>query len=332
MPFSDCFVAARWRFAMRRSMDLTLQFISCVLERTLGRLVPSGKPCVLAASLLMLALFSLDARAVAPVPVVAAENFYGDLVAQLGGDAVSVFSILENPDQDPHLFEASVSTARRLSAARLVVYNGLGYDPWMEKMLRASANPARIEISAAALVPPSKDANPHLWYALPTVIAVARTVSQKLTALDPSHKKEFDTRLAVFEQSLAPLQQQIDSLRQQYLGVAVTATEPVFGYMAEALGFQMRNISFQWAIMNDTEPAASDIVALEKDLNQRRVRVLFFNRQASGKAAQRAKNLALRQHIPVVGVSETLPTGMHYQDWMLSQLRVLAKELAAAKP
>ena len=318
MSSTDSFAATRRSAAIRLSMRALIR----VLARALW---------------LALVLLTLNARAVAaapvtPVAVVAAENFYGDLVTQLGGKAVVVFSILENPDQDPHLFEASVSTARRLSAARLVVYNGLGYDPWMEKMLRASVNPARIEISAAAQFPRTKDANPHLWYALPTVIAVARSVSQQLVALDPAHRKEFETRLTAFEQSLAPLQQQIARLRQQYPGLAVTATEPVFGYMAEALGFEMRNASFQWAIMNDTEPAASDIVALERDLTQHRVRVLFFNRQASGKAAQRAKNLALRQHIPVVGVSETMPAGTHYQDWMLSQLQSLEKELAASQP
>ena len=270
--------------------------------------------------------------AAAPVPVVAAENFYGDLAAQLGGPAVSVVSILENPDQDPHLFEVSVSTARRLSSARLVIYNGVGYDAWMDKMLRASRSSNRTVLSAEALRVGPPDANPHLWYDLPTVVALARAITQALIAIDPVHQSDFETRLNAFEQSLAPVQQQIDKVRKNYPNLAVTATEPVFGYMATALGFQMLHTGFQWAIMNDTEPAASDIIALERDLNQRRVRALFFNRQASGKAAQRAKNLAIANHIPVVGVTETLPPGLHYQGWMLAQLRALEQQLSSARP
>ena len=75
--------------------------------------------------------FAADAK----IPVVAAENFYGDVVQQLGGDRVDVTSILSNPDQDPHLFEASPSVARALSTAALVIYNGVDYDPWMAKLL-----------------------------------------------------------------------------------------------------------------------------------------------------------------------------------------------------
>src|ERR1700733_6599405 len=83
------------------------------------------------------ALLAAPAASAAPINVVAAENFYGDVAQQIGGPGVSVTSILSNPDQDPHLFEASPSVARAISAARIVISSGIDYDPWMEKLLIA---------------------------------------------------------------------------------------------------------------------------------------------------------------------------------------------------
>ncbi len=97
----------------------------------------------------------------------------------------------------------------------------------------------------------------------------------------------------------------------------MTASEPVFGYMANALGLKMRNERFQLSIMNDTEPSARDVAAFEKDLKDHKVRVMFYNKQASDKAVQRLVDIARKRRIPVVGVTETAPPGMTYQDWML---------------
>ena len=82
-----------------------------------------------------IAVCGLSAPAFAdPVKVVAAENFYGDLASQIGGANVAVTSILSSPDDDPHLFEASPETAKALGDAKVVIVNGVDYDPWMEKL------------------------------------------------------------------------------------------------------------------------------------------------------------------------------------------------------
>jgi len=269
-----------------------------------------------------------------PLRIVAAENFYGDIARQLAGPGAQIDSILDNPGQDPHSFEASPSTARRLSAADLVIYNGLGYDPWMEKMLRASAAGAaakapRTQIAVADLLPHQAGDNPHLWYDLAHVRALGRAIALALKDRQPAQALEIDGRLLSYEQSLDRLQLQIVALRKGYQGTPVTATEPVFGYMADALGLSMRHLAYQRAIMNETEPAPSEIIALEQDLGAHRVAVLFFNVQASGRAAQRAKKIALANGIPLLGVSETMPPGTHYQDWMAGQLDALAVLLKA---
>lgn len=264
----------------------------------------------------------------APVAVVAAENFYGDLARQIGGNDVAVTSILSNPDQDPHTFEASPSTARALAAARIVIVNGAGYDPWMDNLLGASTVKGRAVIAAAALMHRTPKDNPHLWYDPTTMPAVARALADALAAADPAHRAAFERRLDTFLASLAPISRQVADLRATYAGTQVTATEPVFGYMAEAAGLRMRNTRFQWAVMNGTEPAAADVAALENDLRRKTVRVFFYNRQATSPTAQRLMALARSNGIPVVGVSETEPAGTTYQAWMLGQLKALSAALA----
>jgi zinc/manganese transport system substrate-binding protein len=264
----------------------------------------------------------------ARVPVVAAENFYGDVIRQLGGDHVQVTSILSNPDEDPHLFEASPKTARALQHAALVVYNGADYDPWMDKLLAVSkSNDKRTVIVVAKLVGRKAGDNPHLWYDPATMPAVAKAVSAYLVSADPSHKSDYDARLAAFLGSMKPIDSAVAQLKTHYKGVPVTATEPVFGYMADAIGFEMRNLRFQMASMNETEPSAADIAAFEKDLRERRVHVLIYNSQATGALTKRMLNIAKDAHVPSISVTETLPAKETYQQWMQSQLDTLSGAL-----
>ena len=277
---------------------------------------------------LLVAALLVPLSAHGQVAIVAGENFYGDVAQQIGGPDAAVTSILSSPDQDPHLFEASASTARSLSAARIVVFNGADYDPWMVKMLRAAKGADRIEIEAAALAGRKPGDNPHLWYDPAIMRRVAQAVADALSAADPAHKAAFAQRLDAFDAALKPLDDQIEQMRRRYAGLEVTATEPVFGLMAAALGLVMRNERFQLAVMNDTEPRASDTAAFEADLKSNRVRALLYNLQATGPAAKRLLRLAQFQHIPTVGVTETEPAGTTYQAWMTSQLDTLDRALS----
>ena len=268
------------------------------------------------------------AQAAGAIEVVAAENFYGDVARQIGGDRVSVVSILNNPNQDPHLFEVSPAVIRQIAAARVVLYNGAGYDPWVEQALSATAKPGRVALVAADLMHRKSGDNPHLWYDPATMPSVARALATALAAADPAHKDEYASRLATFLASLGPLNTKIAAIRDKYAGTTVTATEPVFGNMAQALKLTMANERFQLAIMNDTEPSARDVAAFERDLNERKVRVLFYNKQAPTKLVQHLIGLARASKIPVVGITETAPAGSSYQDWMLMQLDETERALA----
>lgn len=281
--------------------------------------------------LAVLAVLAGGARAQAPLSIVAAENFYGDVAAQVAGPGVAVTSILSSPDQDPHLFEASPSTARALSAARIVIYNGVDYDPWMAKLVRATRRDGRQVLVAGELAKRRTGVNPHLWYDPAVMPAVAKALAEALAAADPARAGEYAARLVAFEGSLGPLNQRIAEMRGRLGGQAVTATEPVFGYMAAALGLVVRNERFGLSVMNGTEPRPSDVAAFEADLRQRRVRALLYNSQATGPAAKRMLELARQSGIPVVGVSETMPGGTSYQAWMLGQLEALDAALSAPR-
>jgi zinc/manganese transport system substrate-binding protein len=262
------------------------------------------------------------------IALVAAENFYGDVALQIGGDRISVTSILSNPDQDPHLFETSPSVVRDIAAAEVIIQNGAQYDPWMDGLLKVTPKPGRVVIVAADLMRKRAGDNPHLWYDPATMPAVAKAVAAAFTAADPDHADNYEARLKFFLDSLQPLDAKIASIRDKYADVAVTATEPVFGYMAAALHLTMLNQRFQLAVMNDTEPGAADVAAFERDLKTHKVRVLFYNKQASDNVVQHLLGLARKSSIPVVGVTETAPPGLSYQDWMLMQLEATEKALA----
>ena len=264
----------------------------------------------------------------APIDIVAAENFYGDVAEQIGGPEVHVTSILTNPDEDPHLFEANPSTARQLADAKLVIYSGAGYDSWAGKLLAASKAPGRQVIDVAKLVHRKEGDNPHIWYDPPTMPALAEHLADTLSRLDPSHRADYVKRLALFAETMKRMDARISELHRKYAGTVVTATEPVFGYMADALGLKMRNDRFQLAVMNDTEPSAGEIAAFEKDLRSRTVKVLFYNSQTSEALTERMRGIAKQAGVPIVGVTETEPPGKRYQEWMMSQLDALDQALA----
>lgn len=278
-----------------------------------------------------LLLLSGSAAAAAPLTIVAAENFYGDLARQVAGPRAKIVSILSNPDQDPHLFEANASTARALADARVVISNGVDYDPWMDKLLAASKSDARQSIVAADLVGRKPGDNPHLWYDPATMVAVADKLAAELGQVDPDHKGEYEANAKNFVIRLEPLRSKVAAMKQRFAGTPVTASEPVFGLMAEALGLDMRNQAFQTAVMNNTEPSPADVAAFEDDLKQHKVKAMLYNAQADDQAVKRLVNVAKAAHVPVVGVSETEPAGKSYEAWMMDQLNGLEKAIAGSR-
>jgi zinc/manganese transport system substrate-binding protein len=283
-----------------------------------------GNDVVVAAFALGFAVFAAQAE---PVRIVAAESVYGDIARRIGGANVSVVSILARADQDPHEFEASAATARTIADAKLVVYNGAGYDPWLPRLLSATKSGSRDVIEVASLVGKKPGDNPHLWYDVRAVSALATMLGTKLAQIDPTHADDYRRGVAAFEAAMRPLRERIAGFRAKYAGVPVTATEPVFEYMADALGLAMRNARFQLAVMNGTEPSATTIAAFEKDLRGHAVKALLYNTQTGQTLAGRMLTIAAESGIPVVKITESQPAGKTYVEWMLAQLEALDSAL-----
>ncbi|HVA15983.1 MAG TPA: zinc ABC transporter substrate-binding protein, partial [Stellaceae bacterium] len=224
------------------------------------------------------------------------------------------------------------SVGRNVSAARIVIYSGIDYDPWMEKLLGAARSADRQTIVVADLVGKKTGDNPHIWYDPASMLALAKTLSAALSADDPGHKAGYEQRLAGFEDSVKPIQAKIAELRRRWAGTRVTATEPIFGYMFDALGMRVGNQSFQRSVMNNTEPSASDVAAFENDLKTRQVALMIYNRQATDPLAERMAKIATASHVPVVGATETEPAGKNYQSWMTSELSAVDRALSGPAP
>jgi zinc/manganese transport system substrate-binding protein len=305
-----------------------------IIQAQRGRATAPPRDCAIsrraaAGALLWAALACVARSEPAPIAIVAAENFYGDVARQIAGPAVKVTSVISAPGQDPHQFEASPAVARALAGANLVILNGANYDAWMDQLLAGAPSSRRKVIIAADIMGAKPGDNPHLWYDPATMPAVAARIAAALAAIDPAHKDAYEQRLTAFIDSLAPISEKIRAIRARYAGAPVTATEPVFGLMAKALGFDMRNQRFQLAVMNDTEPSARDVAAIQDDLERRTVKLFLYNNQVSDDLTARLLDLARAAKVPVVGVTETMPADQSYQDWIAAELSAVEKALEA---
>lgn len=255
----------------------------------------------------------------ASMQIVAAENFYGGVAAQVAGDDASVTSIMSNPNQDPHAFQTDAATAKSVADADIVIYSGIGYDDWMEKLLAVPGKETRTVIKVSDLIGAKDGDNPHIWYnpkTMPALVAKLAEALNKPEAVD------------AFKKEMQPLLDEIASLKPKTTGVKVTATEPVFGYMAEALGFDMLNAAYQLSVMNGNEPSFQQTADFENSLKSKTAKVLFYNSQVTDPSTQEMQSIAKANDVPVVGVTETQPPeASSYVEWMISQLKSLAEKL-----
>ena len=265
----------------------------------------------------------------AAVTVTGAENFYADLLHQIGGSNLKVYSFISDPTADPHLYESNAGDARAVADSRLVIENGLGYDGFIDKLLQASPDPNRVVINVQKLIGAQDGANVHIWYDPTVMPRVARAVAAALVALDPAHASAYTSNLATFLGSLKALNDEVGSLSQRYAGVPVAFTEPVFGYMADAIGLSVKSPrEFMRAVEEGNDPPSAAMAAQQDLITRHQVKVLLYNNQTVTKVTTRIKDLATRNGIPIVGVSETEPPGKTFQDWQLSQLEDLERALS----
>jgi zinc/manganese transport system substrate-binding protein len=289
-----------------------------------------GRAAAAASAVAVLAV-SLLAGGCASSLAIGAENQYADVIKQVGGKYVQASAIMSNPNSDPHTFEASAATGRLVNASRLVVQNGLGYDSFMDTLENAVPDSSRHVIVVQKLLGlPDSTPNPHLWYDPATMPKVAAAVAESLAAIEPSHAAYFRANAKTFTSSLSAWINAIGTFKQHYPGTPVATTEPVADYLLQALGADNKTPwAFQADVMNGTDPSAQD-VAVERSLfSQHEVKVFLYNQQVTDSLTESFIALARANHIPVVGVYETMPEpGYRYQSWMLAEVRALRAAVA----
>lgn len=264
------------------------------------------------------------------LPVLGTENFYADLLTQIGGTRVTAKSLLDDPNADPHAFEASPQAAKTVADAKLVIVNDIGYDDFMDKLIAASTKPERIVINVKDVLGVKDDVNAHVWYDPKTMPKVAAAAATALTKLDPQNKAYFEAQSATYVASFKAIDDKIAALKAKHAGAPVAFTEPVAAYLADAIGLVVKTPEgFMKAIEQGTDPAPAD-VAVERDLlTGKKVKVLFYNSQVTSPLTADIRKLAEQSGVPVVGVAETIPPQFKtFQEWFLAQLDDLEKALA----
>jgi zinc/manganese transport system substrate-binding protein len=267
------------------------------------------------------------------VRVVAAENFWGSIASQLGGDRVQVTSVITSPATDPHDYEPTAADARTMAGAKLAIVNGVGYDPWAGKLISANPVHGRVVLTVGDLVGIKPGGNPHRWYSPTDVQKVIGQIVRDYTKLDPKDAGFFAQQQARFEtRALAQYKRLIATIKRTYDGVPVGASESIFAPLAQALGLKLLTPgSFLKAISEGTEPAAADKTTIDRQIARKQIKVWVFDSQNSTPDVQRITDAARKKGIPVTTITETLtPASASFQGWQSRQLETLAAALAKA--
>lgn len=266
------------------------------------------------------------------VRVVASTNVYGDIAETIGGDAVHVTSLMSDPAQDPHSFEASAQNQLAVSKADIVIENGGGYDEFMQSLLKGAKNGDTTVLDVVDLSgkkPSDGELNEHVWYDFPTIQKFVTALTTALGTAEPAQKAAFQKNADAFLAGLSGLEDSAAKLKATYAGEGVAITEPVPLYLLDAIGLVNKTPErFSEAIEqeNDVSPVVlKDTLAL---FSGHQVKLLAYNEQTTGAETERVLAAAKQAGVPVVPVTETLPSGTHYLDWMRENVDAIGKALA----
>lgn len=275
-------------------------------------------------------------HAAGPIRVVASTNVWGDIARSVGGSGVVVTSIIDDPNKDPHEYQASGQNQLALSKAEVVVENGGGYDDFVDEMLHAlSSKPVVVDatsVSGYQQHPSGGEFNEHLWYDFATVDKVAHRLADAFSTARPADAAKFAANAQRFEASVAELSGTGAQLKKEYAGEGVAITEPVPLYMLDAIGLVDKTpLKFSEAVENDTDVAPAVLRETLALFSNHEVALLAYNEQTTGAQTQQVLDAAKAHDVPVVAVTETLPSGTDYIGWMRGNLARIATALKDAR-
>ncbi|WP_100486324.1 metal ABC transporter solute-binding protein [Sporolactobacillus pectinivorans] len=256
----------------------------------------------------------------AKINAVAAEDFYGEVIKAVGGNQVNVTSLINKPSVDPHSYEPTTEAAKAVNQAKLVVYDGLGYDGWMDNLIKNGSNQAVIRVGEDLMNKKDGD-NEHLWYQPDAMPKLANDVAVKLGQIDPKNAALFKENAKKFIVSIKPVKDEIVHLSKNSDGKSVDVSEPVFDYTLDALGYKVADNHFALAVDQESDPSPKDIADMQKDIKGKRIAFFVCNIQNIDPTVDKMVTLCKQYGVPVINVTETLPTGKNYKTWMMGELK-----------
>ena len=264
------------------------------------------------------------------IPVVVSVDQWGDIVDQLAGDCGDVTTVFKSTSADPHDYEPTPADNAKFTGAKLVVENGLDYDPWADKAV-ATLDTKPAVVNGGKVIGLENGDNPHIWYGPSYVYKIADAVTAKLKQLQPNAASYFARRNAAWRTSMGPYDAEIAKIKPAAAGKTYGATEGIFDYMAKALGLTNKTPDgYQHATANESDPAPGDINEFEQSLAHQKMTVLIYNTQTQGAIPEQVRSKAEGAHVPVVDVTESVPPKFGtFEAWQVSQLKDLATALGA---
>lgn len=262
-----------------------------------------------------------------PIRVITSLNFYGEVAKDVAGKYGQVDSLINSASVDPHDYQPGTKEAQKMERANVVIQNGLGYDYWLTKLANSASDHRYITIDVGHQVA-GKHAgdNEHVWYAPSTMGKLATRLASEYGQLDPTHRSYYRHQARAYRISLQNLNHEIAVVKGQVgSNKDVAVSEPVFDYALHALGYRVIDPHFEKAIEDGNDPSPQDIKSLQQAIVKHHIAFFVENKQTNDKVISNLVQLAYQYHVPVLRVTESKPTGLTYQEWMLKQYRQLAK-------
>lgn len=263
-----------------------------------------------------------------PIRVVTGLNFYGEVAQKVAGDHGQVISFIDNASVDPHDYQPNTKQAQQVAKANVVIENGLGYDSWVNKLVKSSSNRNKIKIIDVASLTGKKDGdNEHIWYAPETVEKLANDLATQYGKIDPQHAEDYQRNARKYLASLQPLNEEIAKVKRQVNpnNNRVAVSEPVFDYALKNAGYQIMDKHFEKAVEDGNDPSPKDIEEIQQAIINHQIAFFVDNSQTSDKVVDNLVKLAHEHDVPVLKVTETKPNGDDYMQWMLKQYQALSR-------
>lgn len=258
------------------------------------------------------------------ITIVASTDFYAEIAKTVVGEHGTATAIIKDANVSPEDYEPTTTVAKKVSGADIVLANGLGYDAWLNKLAKTSKNTKLIRVGEDVLNKKT-GVNPHLWNDPETMSKTANYLATELGKKDPKNRDYYKKNAKKYVASLKPVNDLITKISKKADGQTVAQTEPVFEYMLDALGYKIMDTDFSEAIEEGNDPSPATLAALKSAITNHKIAFFVNNTQTSSSTVSNLIDLAKKNDIPVVDVTETIPNGENYVSWKLKELKAIEK-------